>query len=54
MADIKATKAVKYNDRDNSSLLDRERKRLRTMQIIFALFCIALILSMLLTQVLKP
>lgn len=54
MADNKATKAEKYSVQSKDSLLERERKRLRTMKIIFAVFCFLLILAVLLALLLKP
>ena len=49
MADIKVTKTGKYTYRTNEPDINRERKKLRTMQLMFALFSVILILSMLLS-----
>jgi predicted nucleic acid-binding Zn ribbon protein len=51
MANIKASKTGKYNYHNSSSLVSRERRRVKTMQIVFAIFCIVLILSMVLSLV---
>ena len=53
MANIKVTKTGKYTYRNSVLDLNRERKKLRTMQLMFALFSIILILSMLLSLVIN-
>jgi uncharacterized membrane protein YvbJ len=44
MANIKATKTGKLTYLSSESILNHERKKIRKMQIIFALFSILLIL----------
>jgi hypothetical protein len=44
MANIKATKTGKLTYLPSESILNHERKKIRKMQIIFALFSILLIL----------
>jgi hypothetical protein len=50
MASIKTINAVRYSQRSASSLA-RERGRLKTMRIVFAVFCIVLLLSTVLSFV---
>jgi predicted nucleic acid-binding Zn ribbon protein len=53
MTNAKVDPKEKDTDAVKSSLLDRERRRLRIMQIIFLVFCIVLILSLLLSMLMN-
>jgi hypothetical protein len=53
MTHHKAVDTEGNTDQSPASLLDRERKWLRTMKIVFAVFCVLLILSLVILLILN-
>ena len=53
MADDKARQIDKSEDRNERSLLARGRYQLRLMRVLFAVFCILLLLALLISLILN-
>lgn len=53
MADSKTPRTEKKEDHNGWSILERSRYQLRMMRVMFAVFCILLLLALLLSLILN-